>query len=142
MFSRTLQPTSLRSGAHIKIISKKSLDLSLTAYKPYASSGFIDGGSALMIAAFAAFSDSSSFFSAGASSGGWQTMRTPRGLATGTKAPGGWKRCVPMTLIGTMRTPARAAIVKGPFLKSATRPSFERVPSGKLREREHREREE
>ena len=29
------------------------------------------------------------------------------------------------------RTPADAAIVNGPFLKSISRPSFERVPSGK-----------
>ena len=58
-------------------------------------------------------------------------MRTPRGMANGTNAPGGWKRCVPMIEIGTTRTPARLAIVKGPFLKSAMRPSLERVPSGK-----------
>merc|ERR1719310_532818 len=31
-----------------------------------------------------------------------------------------------------MRTPALAAIVKGPFLKVDIRPSFERVPSGKV----------
>ena len=38
-----------------------------------------------------------------------------------------------MMVMGTIRTPARAAIVNGPFLNSAIRPSFERVPSGKLR---------
>ena len=31
-------------------------------------------------------------------------MRTPRGEAMGTNAPGGWKRLVPMMEIGTTRT--------------------------------------
>ena len=55
-----------------------------------AGSGLIEGGKLAMIVFLAASSASPSIFSFGGSIGGWMMMRTPRGIASGTNAPGGW----------------------------------------------------
>mmetsp|Transcript_10861 Transcript_10861/g.25231 ORF Transcript_10861/g.25231 Transcript_10861/m.25231 type:complete len:246 (-) Transcript_10861:307-1044(-) len=94
--------------------------------------GSIDAGKADIIAALACSSVSCSFLLAGGSRGGCTIKRTPRGLASGKSEPGGWKTWVPMIEMGTTLTFARAAMVKGPFLKAMILPSLERVPSGKV----------
>mmetsp|Transcript_43368 Transcript_43368/g.140666 ORF Transcript_43368/g.140666 Transcript_43368/m.140666 type:complete len:242 (+) Transcript_43368:112-837(+) len=98
--------------------------------RAHASAGLIAAGRPDRTAARAAAIDSSSCLATGASRGGWTMMRTPRGMAIGS-APVP-NTCVPTTEMGTIRTPARAAMVKGPFLKLPSTPSLERVPSGKV----------